>query len=142
MKTTTIKLKNIFSLIILISGSYIYSQDTIAITSFPKNQLLEFSFGQSMLFISNSKLINIRNQEAIVVPTSSMLFFVELRPQKRFRIPIFFNVPTESKQFLVNGQLVNERASPTFGVGVQLKCFQIKLDDKSKIDKTKFVLHL
>src|SRR5687768_14957326 len=62
--------------------------------------VFELSFGQSLLFISNSKQINIRNQAAIVIPTSAMLFFVEFRPLKRVRVPVFFNLPTESKQFL------------------------------------------
>lgn len=98
------------------------------------NQLFEFSFGQSLLFISDSKTIDIHNKSSVVVPTSSILFFVEMRPQKRVRIPIFINLPTETKQFLVNGVLVNERASPTFGTGIEFKCLQIKLGEKSKID--------
>lgn len=99
-----------------------------------KNQFFEFSFGQSLLFISNSKSVDIRNNQAVVVPTSSILFFVEMRPQKRVRIPVFINLPTETKQFLVNNILVNERASPTFGTGVEFKCFQLNLGEKSKID--------
>lgn len=106
----------------------------IAEDSTKKNQLFEFSFGQSLLFISNSKSIDIHNNQAVVVPTSSILFFVEMRPQKRFRIPIFLNLPIETKQFLVNNILVNERASPTFGTGIEFKCFQINLGEKSKID--------
>lgn len=96
--------------------------------------VFELSFGQSLLFISNSKQINIRNQAAIVIPTSAMLFFVELRPLKRMRIPVFFNLPTESKQFLVAGQLVNERASPTFGTGLEFKCFGAKVAAGSMIE--------
>jgi hypothetical protein len=75
----------------------------VAPDSTSKNQHFELSFGQSLLFISNSKQINIRNEQAVVIPTSSLLFFGEIRPQKFLRIPLFLNVPTESKQFLVNG---------------------------------------
>ena len=96
--------------------------------------VFELSFGQSLLFISNSKQINIRNQAAIVIPTSAMLFFVELRPLKRMRVPVFFNLPTESKQFLVAGQIVNERASPTFGTGLEFKCFGVKVAAGSMIE--------
>jgi hypothetical protein len=96
--------------------------------------LFELSFGQSLLFISNSKQINIRNQAAIVIPTSAMLFFVELRPVKQMRIPVFFNLPTESKQFLVAGQIVNERASPTFGTGLEFKCFGLKVAESSMLE--------
>ncbi len=99
-----------------------------------KNQRFELSFGQSLLFISNSKLVDIRKQTAIVVPTSAILFFAEFRPQKIMRIPVFFNLPTETKQFLVNGQLVNEKASITFGGGLEFKLFQVKIDSKSKIE--------
>lgn len=94
----------------------------------------ELSFGQSLLFISNSKQTNIINNEAIVIPTSAILFSAEFRPDKLIRIPIFLNIATESKQFLVNGQLVNEKASPTLGTGAMIKAFQIKIDDKSKIE--------
>jgi hypothetical protein len=94
----------------------------------------ELSFGQSLLFISNSKQINIRNQQAVVIPTSSILFFCELRPQKILRNPVFFNIPTESKQFLVNGVLINERASPTLGSGITFKCVGVKIDHQSKVE--------
>ena len=106
----------------------------IQIDSLKKNFHFELSFGQSLLFISNSKLIDIHNQSNLVVPTSSMLFFAEMRSDKKLRIPIFFNLPTESKSFLVNGQLVYEKASPTLGTGAEFKLFQIKLDAKSKIE--------
>jgi hypothetical protein len=99
-----------------------------------KNSHFELSFGQSLLFISNSKQVNIRNESAIVVPTNSILFFIELRPQKIVRVPVFFNLPTETKQFLVNGQIVNERASPTFGAGFEFRLFKINIDERSKID--------
>lgn len=99
-----------------------------------KKQFFELSFGHSILFISDSRAINIRNQAAIVVPTSSVLFFAELFPQKRLRVPVFFNLPLEAKQFIINGVLVNERASPTFGAGLELKLFHIKIDSRSKLD--------
>ena len=105
------------------------SKDTVK----TKNHF-ELSFGQSLLFISNSDLINIHNQSNVVMPTSSMLFFAELRSNKITRIPVFFNLPTESKQFLVNGQLVYEKASPSIGSGLEFKMFQIKIDSKSKIE--------
>jgi hypothetical protein len=94
----------------------------------------ELSFGQSLLFISNSKQTNIINNEAIVIPTSAILFSAEFRPDKYIRVPVFLNIATESKQFLVNGQLVNEKASPTLGAGLFFKTFQIKIDDKSELE--------
>lgn len=94
----------------------------------------ELSFGQSLLFISNTKLADIRNQASIIVPTNSFLFFVEFRPDKIAKIPVFFNLPTETKQYLVNGQIINERASPTFGTGVVFRAFKLKIDDRSSLD--------
>ncbi len=99
-----------------------------------KGDKFEISFGQNLLFISNSKQINIRQQAAIVIPTSALLFLVELRPKKTLRIPIFLNIATESKQYIVDGQLVYERASPTFGTGMIFRLIEYNLDKKSKID--------
>jgi hypothetical protein len=102
--------------------------------SLKKKNYFELSFGQSLVFISNSKQIDIRNQQAIVIPTSAILFFAEFRPQRKLRIPVFLNIPTESKQFLVNGVLINERASPTIGSGITFRCLGIDIDKKSKVE--------
>lgn len=125
------KQSTVLLIILALATSHLQAQklDTLI-----KKLHFELSFGQSLLFISNSKQINIRNEAAIIVPTNAILFFIELRPQKRMRIPVFLNVPTEAKQFLVNGQLIYERASPTFGSGLVFKLFQIKIDEKSKMD--------
>ena len=126
------KTKCIYLVFLLLFSSKINGEESDTVKK--ENQLFELSFGQSMLFISNSKLANIRNTEAVIIPTSAILFFVELRPQKKFRIPLFFNVPTETKQFLINNQLINERANPTFGAGIEYRLIQIKLDSKSRLD--------
>ncbi|MGV3630085.1 MAG: hypothetical protein ACO1O6_02715 [Bacteroidota bacterium] len=94
----------------------------------------ELSFGQNLLFISNSQQSQILNKESLVIPTSSVLFFAEFRPQKMLRIPVFLNIATESKQYLVNGQLVNEKANPTVGTGLVFKLLDYKLDPKSKLE--------
>ena len=126
------KTKCIYLVFLLLFSSKINGEESDTVKK--ENQLFELSFGQSMLFISNSKLANIRNTEAVIIPTSAILFFVELRPQKKFRIPLFFNLPTETKQFLINNQLINERANPTFGAGIEYRLIQIKLDSKSRLD--------
>ena len=117
-------------LIFLSSGAEAQIVDSI------KNKLqhFELSFGQSLLFISNTKFANIRNQASIVLPTSSFLVFVEFRPEKRVKIPVFLNLPTETKQYIINGQIINEKASPTFGTGLEFKIFEVKIDDRSKIE--------
>src|SRR5687767_8853937 len=109
-------------------------RDTIVRDTIVKEKKrFELSLGQSLLFISNSRLADIRKNEAVVVPTSAVLLFIEFRPVSRLRIPIFANIPTESKQFIVNNQLVNERASPTLGTGLQFRCFSIPIGKRSAV---------
>ena len=67
--------KNIL-LLLLICTNFV-SQASIRDSLF-KNEHFELSFGQSLLFISNSKQIDLRKQEALVVPTNAILFFAEL----------------------------------------------------------------
>ena len=94
----------------------------------------ELSFGQNILFIPDSKLINYREAEALIIPTSSILLFAQLRPDHKFKVPIFFNLPIETKQFLVNNQLISERASPALGAGLEFRVFGIRFDEKSKVE--------
>ncbi|MES2679688.1 MAG: hypothetical protein V4635_07380 [Bacteroidota bacterium] len=97
-------------------------------------RLFELSLGQTLLFISDRKLATIKNKVAVIVPTSAKLFFVEFRPVKKMRIPVFFNLPTETKQFIVDSVLVNERASPTFGAGLQFRLFKFPLGVRSVLE--------
>ncbi len=87
----------------------------------------ELSFGQSTLFISNDQLTSIKNDLNVVIPTNSMLFFAEFRPFKRIKIPFVFNLPTESKQFIIDGKLISERASPTIATGAEFKLFDFDI---------------
>jgi hypothetical protein len=102
-------------------------EDTVA-TNF------ELSFGQSTLFISNDRLTNIKNDFNVVIPTNSMLFFAEFRPFKRIKIPIVFNLPTESKQFIIDGKLVSEKASPTLASGAEFKLFDFKIPFDAQVE--------
>ncbi len=99
-----------------------------------KHDHFEVSFGQNLVFISSSKQIDILKEAAVVLPTSSVLFFAEMRPKKVIRIPVYLNIATESKQFLIDGVLVNEKSSPSFGTGILLKMIQFDVDKKSKIE--------
>jgi hypothetical protein len=45
-----------------------------------------------------------------------------------------FNLPTETKQFLVNGVLVNEKANPTFSAGLEFKFAQFDVSRQTQID--------
>ncbi|MFN0030576.1 MAG: hypothetical protein ACKVOR_00305 [Flavobacteriales bacterium] len=97
-------------------------------------KLFEISFGRSVLFISNSRVVDLRNSDAVVVPTTSILLLAEFRPEKKIRIPVFFNLATETKQFLINGNLTNEKASPTFGFGLQYRPFAWDVDEKTRLE--------
>lgn len=99
-----------------------------------KDPLFEISFGNTILFIPDKQLNTIQNQTSLVIPTSALLFFTELRPKKVLRFPFFFNLPTETKQFLVDGQLVYKKANPTFGGGIEFRVFKVSIDDKTKLD--------
>lgn len=107
----------------------------VSIDSTKKNKhYFELSLGQSILFVSDSKLQDIQTEEAVIVPTNAKLFFAELRPDKKLRIPIFFNLPTESRQYIINGELVSKRASPTLGAGLQYRAFRLPIGKKSAVE--------
>ena len=125
-------MKYIYS--VLLAICFTSQAHAINIDSVKKHFRFELSFGQTLLFISNSQLVNIRNTSNVVLPTSAILFFSEFRTDKKLRIPVFFNLPTEAKPFLVNGTLVYEKASPSIGTGVEFKLFEIKIDSRSKIE--------
>lgn len=94
----------------------------------------ELSFGQSTLFISNNQVAAIKNSFNIVIPTNSMVFFSEFRPFKRIKIPVVFNLPTESKQFIIDGKLVSEKASPTLASGAEFKLFDFNIPFDAQVE--------
>lgn len=103
-------------------------------TAKQKKRLFELSFGQSKLFISNSKEIDLKENHAVIMPTNAILFFAEFRPQKKLKVPVFFNLATQPKQFLVDSVLVSERASPTFGTGLVFRAFRFGFGEKSALE--------
>lgn len=116
-----------FFLFITALSAKCQENDSIA-TSF------ELSFGQSTLFISNDQVATIKNDFNVVIPTNSMLFFAEFRPFKRIKIPIVFNLPTESKQFIIDGKLVSEKASPTLATGAEFKIFDFNIPFDAQVE--------
>ena len=111
-----------------------FSQDTTSTEDSTKSNRFEFSFGSSQLFISPEKEQDLFGDQAIILPTSAMLFFVEFRPFKTLRLPLFFNLPTESKQFIVDSVLISQRANSTFGGGVQFKILKFNIDERSTVE--------
>ncbi|MBL4706219.1 MAG: hypothetical protein JKY54_16955 [Flavobacteriales bacterium] len=94
----------------------------------------ELSFGQSILFIPDERVQEIINSESIIIPTSSILFFAEIRPLKKLRFPVYVNLPTESKQFLIDSVVVNQKANTTAGFGVQYECFRLSISKVSRAE--------
>jgi hypothetical protein len=125
-------MKKVYSILLFLLFSI--NLFAIEIDSTKKEQKFELSFGQSLIFVSTSRLNTIRNNEDIVVPTNAILIFTEIRPLKKLRIPIFANIATETKQFLINGVLTNEKASPTFGTGLTWSVFKFPIGVDSSID--------
>ncbi len=129
-----------FPFLLLFTSQLLAQKDSISKVVVPlkdttvAKSFFELSFGQSMLFITDSKIATILASNAIVIPTSAILFFAEFRPLKLIRIPVFFNLPTESKQFIINNQIVNERAPPSFGAGIEFKCFEVKINTTTKLE--------
>jgi hypothetical protein len=124
------KLFFVFSFVLISLSAY--TQDST--TTKKHRQLFEMSFGQSKLFISTAREQKILDSARIVVPTNAILLFAEFRPGKRFRVPVFFSLATGPKQFIVNGALVSERASPTFGAGIECKVFRKNFGTNSGIE--------
>lgn len=121
----------LITLLLLHASASLFGQtDTLK----PVKHYFELSFGQSLLFISKGQSAALHSKSAVVVPTNSVLFFAEFRPERKTKIPVFFNLPTESKQFLVNGQLINEKADPSFGTGLQFRLLRMKVDSRSLLD--------
>ncbi len=94
----------------------------------------ELSFGQSILFISNSDQVDLLAKSAIVIPTSSILLFSEFRTLNKVKIPIFCNIPVSAKQFIVDNQIISEHASASYGTGVQFRIFNLEILSKSYME--------
>jgi hypothetical protein len=68
--------------------------------SLKANPLFELSFGQNLLFLSKSRQMTLLNKLDLVVPTTAVLFFAVLRPEKKWNVPVFLNLPVEITQFI------------------------------------------
>lgn len=142
MKTINIKFNNfkIFALLTFVFfTANAHAQTTQKDTTKPRKHLFELSFGSTMMFISSTDIAKIKDAAKLTIPTSTMLFFAEFRPEKKIRIPVFLNIPTESKQFIVtdsNGKqsLVNEKAAITLGTGFQYKPIEWTLYGDTKLE--------
>ncbi len=133
-------MRNFTTLILLAWSWIVFGQDQKteslkdSIPEKKEKRYFELSLGHTILFISESEQATIIKEEAVIVPTNSLLFFAEFRPVKRLKVPVFLNIPTQSKQFIVNGEIVSEKASPTFGAGLECRVFKFPINKKSAIE--------
>ena len=67
-----------FFIFFLISVKMFGQADTLK----PKKHYFELSFGQSLLFITKGQSAALHSKSAEVVPTNSVLFFAEFRPER------------------------------------------------------------
>lgn len=142
MKTNYFKL-NSFKFFALLAfallTAQLNAQNTQKDTTKPRQHLFELSFGSTMMFISSTDIAKIKDAAKLTIPTSTMLFFAEFRPEKKIRIPVFLNIPTESKQFIVTdtagrSTIVNEKAAITLGTGFQYKPIEWTLYGDTKLE--------
>ncbi len=121
--------------VISLPAAFAQSQDKYSADSLGQNALFELSFGQNLLFISPARQNAILKSRDLVLPTSAILLFAQFRPEGKWKVPVFFNLPTESKQFIQpDGSLKNERASPSFGTGIEFRLFQLEVKEKTHLE--------
>jgi len=103
--------------------------------SLKANPLFELSFGQNLLFLSKSRQMTLLNKLDLVVPTTAVLFFAVFRPEKKWKVPVFFNLPVESTQFIQpDGSVRYQRAMPSFGSGIEFRLLKFDIREKIKFD--------
>ena len=103
--------------------------------SLDRNPLFELSFGQNLLFLSKSRQMTLLNKLDLVVPTTAVLFFAVFRPEKKWKVPVFFNLPVESTQFIQSdGSVRYQRATPSFGSGIEFRLLKFDIREKIKFD--------
>jgi len=103
--------------------------------SIKHSPLFELSFGQNLLFISKSRQTTLLKNLDLVVPTTAVLFFAVFRPEKKWKLPVFFNLPTESTQFLQpDGTVRYQRSTPSFGSGIEFQLLKFDIREKIKFD--------
>jgi hypothetical protein len=127
--------KKAFFLLLFLCGMPCISKAQEKADSLKHNPLFELSFGQNLLFLSKSRQTTILNSLDLVVPTSAVLFFAVFRPEKKWKLPVFFNLPTESTQFLQpNGTIRYQRSTPSFGSGIEFRLLKFDIREKIKFD--------
>jgi hypothetical protein len=103
--------------------------------SLDRNPLFELSFGQNLLFLSKSRQMTLLNKFDLVVPTTAVLFFAVFRPEKKWKVPVFFNLPVESTQFIQpDGSVRYQRSTPSFGSGIEFRLLKFDIREKIKFD--------
>ena len=132
-----------FFALIYVAPSEVFSQGQTSAksdsTQNKKGSLFELSFGQNVSFISAARQDSIRTKNNIVVPPNAILFFVELRPAKKLRVPFFLNLQAKREEFVLKNIMGADstiRLSPSisYGTGLEYKLLSIPISKKSKVE--------
>lgn len=127
--------KKTFFLLLFFTGISCITKAREKSDSLKHNPLFELSFGQNLLFLSKSRQTTILKNFDLVVPTTAVLFFSVFRPEKKWKLPVFINIPTESTQFLQpDGTIRYQRSTPSFGSGIEFQLLKFDIREKIKFD--------
>jgi hypothetical protein len=96
-----------------------------------KEQILEFSFGTSQMYIKDSDRLELANKEKITLPTNSALLIGEYIIFKRLGGTLIFNLPLSSQKFIVDNRIEEERASPYLGLGPRWSLLRLNIFDRA-----------
>jgi hypothetical protein len=96
-----------------------------------KEQIFEFSFGTSQMYIKDTERQELSNKEKITLPTNSALLIGEYIFFKRLGGTLIFNLPLSSQKFIVDNRIEEERASPYLGLGPRWSPLHINIFDRA-----------
>ena len=110
-----------------------------ATVGFGKEYLLEFSFGQSHLFIPPD--VAPQGVPVVTLPTSASLLLGELLLSQRFAVATIFNIPNGPQKTVVDGKTIDEKIAMAVAAGVRVSPvgFDLRKDAHLELQLAAFV---
>lgn len=94
------------------------------------NPILEFSFGQTLVYASEKERANLVENHDMVIPTGSFLLLGEYLISKDWGLMAFANLPLSPDQKLVDGEIVMSKANQYYGIGPRYSPFKWNIMDR------------
>ena len=94
----------------------------------------EFSFGQSLMFISDSDRAEVLENNNLVIPTSSALLLAEMFLTENWNAFLVMNLPLASQKFIIDGQETHEKANPSFLIGPSWTAYRTSLAERAGVE--------